>query len=431
MKAVLRWGWEYAAAAAFVLSPVPALAQDPGQAVTQNSAQPANNAVGPRELQNFNLQGTVTQPAPTAPAATAPAAPAARAAPPPAAPSSRGATTAAEAPARAAPQAAERAPDTAPRETAATTVQAPPALAPSIAPSAGANEAPASPPLPAAPSQANAGGHLSLLPWLLAVLLIAAGGIYLFRRNRSRLEYAGAAGFDAYEPTPAPVPQPTPKPMPRAAVAPTPVAPVSRPAPTPRPAVAPAPFAPPVPTPAPAEPVVRSPLAGIVSTRLRPWIELSLEPISCVVDDQKIAIEFELELVNSGNAPARSVLVEARLVNAGREQDQHLSTFFANPVGEGQRIVSIDPLKRVAFRSAVVADRQHLQIYDVDGRKVFVPLLAFNVLYRWSSGEGQSSLSYLIGRETKGEKMAPFRADLGDKTFQGLAKQLLPVGLRQ
>lgn len=190
----------------------------------------------------------------------------------------------------------------------------------------------------------------------------------------------------------------------------------------PRAAVSPTP---PVPIPTPPA------LAGIVSTRLRPWIELAVEPVHCIVDDEKVVIEFELELFNSGNAPARAVLVEGRLVNAGRQQDQDLSAFFANPVGEGQRIANIPPLKRIAFRSAVVTERQHLQIYNVEGRKVFVPLLAFNVLYSWSSGEGQSSLSYLIGRDTKGERMAPFRADLGARTFQGLGKQLLPVGLRQ
>ena len=408
MKAGLRWGWDYAVAAALVLAPAAALAQDPGQNSSQSAPQHAPTTVGPRELQDFNLQGTVTRPAPTAPATTTPSAPASTASSPPAA----GRTTASrsvEAPAPVAP----RPRDTTERTADTASVASPPAAAPRLtvksqsASGLGAGGLASAPSVPTAPVQANDAPHVSLLPWLLAALILAVGGLYLFWRHRSRLEFAGASGFEAHEPAPAPVPPPTPKPMPRAAVSP---------------ALAPPSTSPPTGPP---------PLAGIVSTRLRPWIELAFQPISCVFDDDKVAIEFEIELFNSGNAPARAVLVEARLVNAGREQDQHISAFFANPVGEGQRIVSIPPLKRISFKSALVVKREELQIYNVEGRKVFVPLLAFNVLYSWSSGEGQSSLSYLIGRDTKGEKMAPFRADLGPRTFQGLGKQLLPVGLRQ
>jgi hypothetical protein len=424
MKAGLRLGWEYAAAAALMLSPAAALAQDAGQSATQNAAEPANTAIGPRALENFNLQGTVTKPAPTAPAPAPQSAPATTAAPPRATSERTPAASEPPAPQQTAPEPAERAPDVADKAPPQPLPSAPSATTPTPA-APGLADAARAPDVTAAPAPASGAGHLSLLPWILAALLLAGGALFLFWRNRSRLNFAGASAFEGYDQAPVPTPQPTPKPMPRAAVAPS--APNPAPAPMPRAAASPSP---PQPIPAPA-PVAPSPLAGIVSTRLRPWIELSLEPISCVVEDEKITIEFELELFPRGNAPARAVLVEAQLVNAGREQDQQLSAFFANPVGQGQRIVSIEPLKRVVFRSAIAADREHLQIYNVEGRKVFVPLLAFNVLYRWSSGEGQSSLSYLIGRDTKGDKMAPFRADLGVRTFEGLGKQLLPVGLRQ
>jgi hypothetical protein len=61
---------------------------------------------------------------------------------------------------------------------------------------------------------------------------------------------------------------------------------------------------------------------------------------------------------------------------------------------------------------------------------VFVPLIAFNALYRWGSGEGQTSASYLLGRDTKGEKMGPFRIDLGPRIFRSVAGRLLPTGIR-
>jgi hypothetical protein len=49
-----------------------------------------------------------------------------------------------------------------------------------------------------------------------------------------------------------------------------------------------------------------------------------------------------------------------------------------------------------------------------------VPLVGFNVVYAWSSGRGQTSTSFIVGRNSNGEKMAPFRIGHGAKTFRGL-----------
>jgi hypothetical protein len=163
---------------------------------------------------------------------------------------------------------------------------------------------------------------------------------------------------------------------------------------------------------------------------LRPWIEIGFHPQRCVVEDERVTIQFEIELLNSGTAAARAVLVEASMFSAGPNQDREIEQFFASPVGEGERIVSIAPLKKVNIRTQVVADRSQVQIYEVAGRQVFVPLIAFNALYRWSSGEGQTSVSYLLGRDTKGEKMAPFRLDLGPRLFRGVGAHPLPAGVR-
>jgi hypothetical protein len=153
-------------------------------------------------------------------------------------------------------------------------------------------------------------------------------------------------------------------------------------------------------------------------------------PVRCIVEEAQVAFEFELDLFNSGNAPARAVLVEASVFNAGPTQDQDIGAFFARPVGEGERIVAIPPLQRVSLRTQVVAPRENLQVLDVEGRHVFVPLIAFNALYRWGNSEGQTSVSYLLGRDTKGEKLAPFRLDLGPRVFRGVGARQLPTGVR-
>jgi hypothetical protein len=240
----------------------------------------------------------------------------------------------------------------------------------------------------------------TLWPWLIAALALGVGGAFLFLRSRSREAFAGGPHFDLFS---APEATPTPAPPPKAkAPAPAPVQPRA---------------APPVP-------------GGVVSTGLRPWIEIALQPLRCIVEETRITFEFELDIFNSGNAPARDVLVEASVFNAGPAQEHDIGAFFAQPVAQGERIAAIPPLQRMTLRSQVVAPRENVQVLEVAERQVFIPLIAFNALYRWSAGEGQTSASYLLGRDTKSAKMAPFRLDLGPRIFRGVGARLLPVGLR-
>ena len=141
-------------------------------------------------------------------------------------------------------------------------------------------------------------------------------------------------------------------------------------------------------------------------------------------------LEFVLELFNSGTAPARAVLAEASLFNAGATQDEELAAFFANPVGAGDRLDAIPPMKRMTFTNQVVAPRTAVQEYELGGRQVFVPVLAFNALYQWSGGDAQTSAAYLVGRETKGDKLGPLSFERGPRQIGKLASRLLPVAIQ-
>ena len=396
--------WGFAAAAALAVAQAPLHAQD---------APPETNesgSVGPRELDNFTINGTVTQPAPQRPAPTPPATrPQPTAEPPAAAQPPAPATT--EQPQRERPGPTEQATRSAPSGDDQPLRQSAPASSvPAVLPgldSAGEASATASE-IPVA--DLPAGDGVLLWPWLLAALAAAAGIGFYFYRGRLHAALAGGAEVDSYEEPRAPV---TPR-----NVAPRPLAP--RHDPTPK--TAPAPVA---------APVADEPLKGFVSTRLRPWIELGFHASRCTIENDKVTIEFEIEISNTGNAPARGVLVEARLVNAGPAQDSEIGQFFSNPVGQGERIDTIGPLKNVRIKSGIVTPLENVQIYEVGGRKVFVPLIAFNILYGWARGTGQTSASYLVGRDTKSDKMAPFRLDLGPRLFRSLGQTALPIAVRQ
>jgi hypothetical protein len=387
-------------AAGLLLGSAPALAQ----AAQQPPANPPpSDTIGPRELQNFSLSGTVTQPA-QGPVATRPARrPARTAAAPPSTADVAASVSEPAPPPRAAPSAQAR-PAPVRVATAEPRAQSAPAKPVSFnlppADTAPVQSAPQPSPPPALTDSDSAPASLapahgpSIFPWLLAALVIGAAAAFLLWRNRSREAYAGAARFDAFSPTPAPVP--------------------------------------PVRTPPPAAPKPAAPSAssGVVSTRLRPWLDLTFVPLRCVVEDERVTFEFDLDMFNSGSRPARDVLVEASMFNAGATQDQEIGAFFANPVAQGERIPEILPLKHVAVRTAVVAERNQLRVFEAAGRQVFVPLIAFNALYRWSDSESQTSAAYLLGRNTSGEKMAPFRADLGPRVFPGVGARALQIGVR-
>lgn len=381
MKAVRRFTIAMAAAGlGLVLSP--ALAQNAAQPATNT---PATDTIGPRELQGFSLNGTVTRSPDT----------------PPPAPSTRTQTrqppvpTAATVTPRETPQATPSSrpsprTDTPPAANPgqALSLDLPPAGTGSAAPADSAPEpgfssAADNAPMTLAPEQ-----KLSLWPWLLLAAVIGVGAAFLLWRRRSREAVADGPSIDSY-------------------VAPEP-APVARPVPPARPAP-----------------------SGVVSTRLRPWIEIGFAPLGCVVDDERVSVEFEVQLLNRGSTPARDILVEASMFNAGPTQEQDIGRFFAEPVGQGERIEVIPPLQSVTIRTALAAPRVNIQLFELGGRQVFVPLVAFNALYRWSGGQGQTSVSYLLGRQTNGEKLAPLRADLGPRTFTGLGVKLLPTGLSQ
>jgi hypothetical protein len=119
------------------------------------------------------------------------------------------------------------------------------------------------------------------------------------------------------------------------------------------------------------------------------------------------------------------------LFNAGPVQDQQIQLFFDNPVAQGDRIPVIPPLQRVSVNTAVFLARDQVRPIEIEGRQLFVPMVAFNALYGWGGREGQTSASYLVGRKTDGDKLAPLRLDLGPRIFRGLDARVHELRVRK
>ena len=70
--------------------------------------------------------------------------------------------------------------------------------------------------------------------------------------------------------------------------------------------------------------------------------------------------------------------------------------------------------------------RQRAIKVSVEGRRLFIPVVAFNIVYGWGErGRGQISASYLVGVEGKApsEKMGAFRLDLGPRIYRTVGQR--------
>lgn len=389
----------------------------------QNSTQPApasNGVIGPSELRDFSLTGPVTR---TAPPAVPPSQPQEQrpgtrptqspggetvpptAAPPPTRvpPRSTGAA-AVEGPA---PRAAAPASDPSSSITFAL-----PSTDPVPSPTASASEAPSlgsQPGLVAVEPPASASIPVDsgppLWPWLVAALAAGLAVVYYGMRQRARPIAAGDAPMAFARPEPAAgTPARAPSAEPRA-----------RPLPAP-----------------PPEPPASSKIPGmIVATRLRPRLDIQFMPERMIVDSERATLQFGAIVLNSGNAPARDVRVEAAMFNAGGNQDEQIGGFFSHPFGRGDPVAEIMPLKAITLRSEVVLPVGQLRLFEVEGRRLFVPLVALNALYRWGDKSAQTSESFIVGVDTQGERMGPFRLDGTPRQFRHIAARPHSARLRK
>jgi hypothetical protein len=355
----------------------------------------AQDTVGPPALSNFSLGGQRTTPAPTPPPPTPAPAPA----PAPAAERSR--VTPAPAPAPARPAART--------ETPAPAADAPPPAALDVAPPpAAVEEQPAAPvPAPALPPQSTGpllGPDPVLIqpdapeptefPWRYVLggaggLALLALGFYVLRSRRRAVEERVAepiylsSSDEASEPFVPPV-----------------AVPEAVPAPEPEP---------------------------------RPWLELEFKPGKIAATDERASLDYELAVKNMGGAPARNVRIEARMINAGRQQDQEINAFFQTPGDKAVRAPRpLPPGDSVVYRDTVSLAKAEVREVEIQGRRLFIPLVAFNVVYDYGDGRtGQTSMSYLVGREAEppSEKMAAFRLDLGPRIWRSVGFRPNPLAL--
>jgi hypothetical protein len=168
--------------------------------------------------------------------------------------------------------------------------------------------------------------------------------------------------------------------------------------------------------------------SDFIGIQLRPWIELEFKPARAAATPTEANVQFELIVRNTGTAPARNVRIEVRMFNPGHGQEQEIEAFYGEPIRERTppALDALPAMGEVQLTSAVAMPNENVRELTVQGRRLFIPTVAFNVVYDWGNGKsGQTSASYLVGREaeTPAEKMGAFRLDLGPRLYRSVGQR--------
>jgi len=167
----------------------------------------------------------------------------------------------------------------------------------------------------------------------------------------------------------------------------------------------------------------------------RPWLDIELTPERTTADPNESVVEFELRIHNKGGSTASDIKLQAKLFCSTPEQDKQIAAFHRMKPGEHRTLTvpDIPAGRELTIKGQVDIKRDQIKVLQVDGRLLFVPLVAVNAFYSWgTSRSGQTSKSFLVGREQTDttEKMAPFRMDLGPRIYRTVGQRPYAVERR-
>jgi hypothetical protein len=164
----------------------------------------------------------------------------------------------------------------------------------------------------------------------------------------------------------------------------------------------------------------------------RPWLELELKAERLSSTDAESLVQFELEITNTGPAPARNLRIDVKMFNAGEQQDQEIGAFFGTAGRESTKcnLPGIRAGQTGQIKGEVAMSREEMRAVVLDNRYLFIPVIAVNALYDYGDGQtGQTSKSYVVGRELeqpageKSEKMGAFRVDQGPRVWRAVGQR--------
>lgn len=125
------------------------------------------------------------------------------------------------------------------------------------------------------------------------------------------------------------------------------------------------------------------------------------------------AVEYEIVIGNAGDVAATGAYLGIHLLTAGPAQDDWIRGWFAQPIEKPVAPpFDLPPGATAALDGMAMMPKEAVAVMKVEGKALFVPVVAINLLYEWDGGTGQTAASWVVGID-RGEdvRMAPFRLD--------------------
>lgn len=175
------------------------------------------------------------------------------------------------------------------------------------------------------------------------------------------------------------------------------------------------------------EPIVPESAAAVTGPRAR--LELSFTAERAVATDSETIVDYEMVLRNIGQDVARNIRIDVRMFNAGAKSA--ISSFLKGSIHDqsGSPQVTIAPGAELKLTSSIAMPKDEVKGIEVQGRSIFVPIVAINTAYDWGSreapGTGRTARSWLVGREPQApsDKMGAFRLDLGPRIYRSVGQR--------
>ncbi|GAA0313554.1 hypothetical protein GCM10009087_24820 [Sphingomonas oligophenolica] len=165
----------------------------------------------------------------------------------------------------------------------------------------------------------------------------------------------------------------------------------------------------------------------------RATLDVEFKPKRAGTNLLSAAVEYEISVANSGETTARAVKADVRILSAGAEQDAILRALFAGPIEKPATApFDLPPGETATLGGMAMMPKETLSVMTVEGRALFVPVLAINLLYEWEGGSGQTATSYVIGIDRgEGAKLAPFRLDGASRMRDDISRIPYTVSARR
>lgn len=178
--------------------------------------------------------------------------------------------------------------------------------------------------------------------------------------------------------------------------------------------------------PAPAMPSVK--LAAPPPPAKQAKVSLEFIPDKATLSFTSLTVKGQLRLVNGGDAVAENLRLRATLLSANAQQQQIIAAFHAGQIEVPEEpLGDAKPGETLALQIEIAVPVTELQSFEVDKKRIMVPVFIADLAYESAGQAEKAKIACLVGKETQppAPKMAPFRLDLGPRSFAPLGQRPL------